>query len=145
MIALELKKEFLEELELVIRHFDGESNEYTRTHRIIARILNEIEGLSKLEYSYTVNKTLEDYTRPDFILSHKKRQFFIIEAKAALNDVGHKKQILDYLLATDLKYGCLSDGITWNMLILENGTLENDVTLLISEPQKIVDYITSKI
>lgn len=142
---MKLKAEFIEHLNLVISKFDGESNEYTRSHRIIARILNEMEALSKLDYSYIVNKTLDDYSRPDFILSHKKRHFFIIEAKAALNEKSHKKQILDYLLATDLKFGCLSDGITWNMMLVENNELENDITLLISEPQKIVDYITSKI
>ena len=144
---MKLSDEFIGRLKLILQTFEAEANEATRTHRIIARLLNEIEDLSSLEYRYVAGETNQDRQRPDFILMHKKREFFIVEAKANLSQKDHIKQITKYLDCHDIKHGSLTDGIQWSMLYRDEktGNLELDISLYMTDPQAIVDYILSKV
>ena len=144
---MKLSDEYTNKLESAIRHFDNESNEATRTHKLIARLLNEIEDISDYEYHYTAQMTNQDGKRPDFIVSHKEREFFVIEAKASLAIANHKQQILEYLKTHNLEYGSLTDGVSWTMLKFDkkSETLKTEVNLIINQPQLIVDYIVYKI
>ena len=147
MSKITLSDEFKQKLDAVLKKFDAEANEATRTHKVIARILNEIEDQSSLEYSYTANPTNEDCRRPDFVLCHKKKEFFILEAKASLTAKQHRVQISAYLKTHNIEYGSLTDGIQWSMYRWDSEaqTLELDVTLYITNPQDILDYILSKV
>lgn len=144
MSHIVLSQDFKDKLKLILARFDPESNEATRTHKIVARLLNELEDLSQLEYSYVANKTNNDGQRPDFLLQHKGREFFIIEAKAGLHG-NHQEQITTYLQTHDIGYGCLTDGVLWSMYRWTGEKLELEKSIIISEVQEILDYITSKV
>ena len=130
-MTLILPEEFKTKLKTILDRFDPESNEATRTHRIIARLLNEIEDLSHLEYSYVANQTNNDGKRPDFLLSHKDKEFFIVEAKAGLHG-RHQEQIIDYLKTHSINYGCLTDGVMWSMYEWNGEKLKLEKNIIIS-------------
>ncbi|MFK7827927.1 MAG: hypothetical protein AB8G05_27510 [Oligoflexales bacterium] len=139
-----LPEDFKAKLKMILDRFDPESNEATRTHRIIARILNEIEDLSNLEYSYIANQTNSEGKRPDFLLTHKNKEFFIVEAKAGLHGK-HQEQIIGYLKTHSINYGCLTDGVMWSMYEWKDESLKLEKSFLISDVQSIVNYIVSKV
>ena len=131
-----LSDEFKNNLQAIIDSFDHESNEATRTHRIVSRILNEIEDLSKLEYSYIAKQPKHENKQLDFLLSHKDKEFFIVEANAKLDTI--------YLRTHTFKYGCLTDGFLWLMYEWDGERTKLKKTIVISDAQDIVDYIISK-
>ncbi|NRA69262.1 MAG: hypothetical protein HRU19_32630 [Pseudobacteriovorax sp.] len=139
-----LPDDFKEKLKIIVDHFDPESNEATRTHKIIARVLNALEDLSCLEYTYVANQTNHGGKRPDFLLSHKDKEFFIVEAKAGLHGK-HQEQIIDYLKSHSISHGCLSDGVMWSMYVWDGSKLNLDRNIIINDAQGIVDYIVSKV
>jgi len=137
---MKLSEDFTRKLESAIRHFDNESNEATRTHKLIARLLNKIEDISNYEYNYTAQTTNRG-EGPYFVFSHKGKEFFVIAVS------NHKQQILEYLRAHNLEYGSLTDGLSWTMLKLDKQSkmLKTEAKFAIYQPQLIVDYIVSKI
>ena len=143
-MEIKLSDEFKAKLKTIVDHFDPEANEATRTHRIIARVLNEIEDQSNLEYSYVANQTNNDGQRPDFLLTHKEQEFFIVEAKAGLYGK-HHEQIIKYLTSHSIKYGCLTDGVMWSMYEWNGEKLRLERSFVINEAQEIVDHIVSKV
>lgn len=144
MKTVYLREPFCEELALVIKRFDCESSEETRSHRFIARLLNELEEISKLDYSYAVDANIYELKVTNFIILHKRRKFFVLVSQPALKEAISKNQIFDLLTKDGLKHGCISDGIMWEMVVGENGGFRKEITFLIDQPQKIVGYITGK-
>lgn len=143
-MEIKLSEGFKAKLKVILDHFDPEANEATRTHRIIARILNEIEDQSNLECSYVANQTNNDGQRPDFLLNHKENEFFIVEAKAGLYGK-HQEQIISYLKTHSIKYGCLTDGVMWSMYEWNGEKLRLEKSIVINEAQEIVNHIVSKV
>lgn len=144
-MTINLSPEFISKIKKAVERFDTEANESTRTHKLISRLLNEVVDLTDYSIDYTAEPFDDSGRRPDFVMHHDERDFFIIEAKASLSEKGHKDQIRDYLDKAGLEHGCLTDGISWTMLRYDQDSkrLERVKNLIVLNPQQIVDYILS--
>ena len=145
-LEIKLSNEFLARIKSALKHFDPNANESTRTHKLVALLLNEVEFLSNQKCTYIAEPTNNEGQRPDFLVSHEGKAFFIIEAKAGISQTKALEQIHGYLLTHKLINGCLTDGIQWAMYEMKSDKKLVLVTsFLINEAQEIVDWIVSKI
>lgn len=145
MEPITLSQEFKERLKNYIEtRYKPTDKEATRSHKIIARLLNEIIDFSPIDY------LSEEYDKegkkPDFILYHGERKdFYIIEAKWQMAIDDHLEKLDRYLKSSSITDGCLTDGIQWVMYEKTGGKIKQVKTLNIAYPQEIVNYIFSTI
>ena len=146
-MSIQLSEDFIKKVRRMIAHFSTAENEATRSHQLIALLLNEMMDHSQFAIRYTAQNVDAEGKKPDFLISYREKVFFILEAKAALSSVSHKEQVKGYLKTAGIRYGCLSDGISWTMLEFDenNDKMIELKNYVLTDPQAIVDFIISKI
>jgi hypothetical protein len=139
----------LECAKYLANHLETTESESSRSHKAIALILNQIYFKSGYNINYFGAEANSDIYKPDFLIKAGSRSFFILEVKSAMDPAIYKDRLLAYLITDNIKHGCLTDGILWDMFevikVPEKVNLELKKRYFLKEAQELVDYIVNAV